>query len=132
MFCCTAPAAQASSSSHSVQFNSSARLTGNVWRQTILDWDNCANYATSVVSNRVLDSVTNKTVAEPYGLGASAWGLSVSGPGGSTSTTWTNSNSRGSYLSGNVCASWNTLYLAMTVNGTGNYNGVVRTVAAQV
>lgn len=28
--------------------------------------------------------------------------------------------------------SWSTFYLSMTVNGTGNYNGVVRTVSAQV
>ena len=132
VFCCTAPAAQANSSSKTVHFNSSVKLTGNVWIQSISDWDSCGNYATSVVSNRVLDSVTNKTVAEPYGIGASAWRLSISGPSGSTSTTWTNSGSRGSYLSGNVCASWNTLYLSMTVSGTGNYNGVVRTVAAQV
>lgn len=132
LFCCAAPSAQANSSSRTVYFTSSVKLMGNVWIQSISDWGNCGRYATSVVSNRVLRSVTNKTVAQPYGIGASAWGLSVSGPNGSTSTTWTNSNRRGSYLSGNVCASWNTFYLSMTVNGTGNYNGVVRTVSAQV
>ena len=132
LFCCAAPSAQANSSSRTVYFTSSVKLTGNVWIQSISNWGNCGRYATSVVSNRVLRSVTNKTVAQPYGIGASAWGFSVSGPNGSTSTTWTNSNRRGSYLSGNVCASWNTFYLSMTVNGTGNYNGVVRTVSAQV
>ena len=132
LFCCTVPFAQANSSSRTVHFNSSVKLTGNVWIQSFSDWGNCGNYATSVVSNRVLRSVTNKTVAQPYGIGASAWGLSVSGPDGSTSTTWTNSNRRGSYLSGNVCMSWSTFYLSMTVNGTGHYNGVVRTVSAQV
>lgn len=132
LFCCAAPMAQARSSSRTVSFNSSVSLTGNVWIQSLSDSGGCGNYATSVVSNRVLRSVTNKTVAQPYGIGASAWGLTVSGPDGSTSTTWTNSNRRGSYLSGNVCMSWSTFYLSMTVNGTGNYNGVVRTVSAQV
>lgn len=28
--------------------------------------------------------------------------------------------------------SWNAIYLSLKVNGTGNYNGAVRTVAAQV
>lgn len=108
------------------------KLTGNVWIQSLSDLGGCGNYATSVVSNRVLQTVTNKTVAQPYGIAASAWGLTVSGPDGSKSSTWTNSNKRGSYLSGNVCMSWNTIYLSMAVNGTGNYNGVVRTVSAQV
>lgn len=126
-----APAANAASSSRTVYFNSTSTLTGNVWIQSIAD-GGCGNYATSVVSNRVLRTVTNKTTADPWAWGASAWGLSVSGPSGSTQTTWTNYNRSGSYLSGNVCMSWNGVYLSMKVDGVGNYNGAVRTVAAQV
>lgn len=124
--------AWASSASRTVKFNSSTTLTGNVWIQTFADWGGCGNYATSVISNRVLKQVTNTTTAQPYGIGATAWGLSISGPSGSTYSKWTNTNRKGSYLSGNVCMSWNTVYLSMSVNGTGNYRGVIRTVAAQV
>jgi hypothetical protein len=126
-----APAAHANSDSRTVYFNSTSTLTGNVWIQNFAE-GGCGSYATSVVSNRVLRTVTNKTTADPWAIGASAWGLSVSGPSGSTSTTWTNYNRSGSYLSGNVCMSWNAIYLSLKVNGTGNYNGAVRTVAAQV
>jgi hypothetical protein len=127
-----APAAQAASSSNTVYFNSTSTLKANVWIQSISNSDNCGSYATSVVSNRVLRSVKNTTTADPWTLGASAWGLSVSGPSGSTQSTLTNYNRSGSYLSGNVCMSWNGIYLSMKVNGSGNYNGAIRTVAAQV
>lgn len=127
----TAPSVQATSDSKTVRFNSSTTLTGNVWIQPFAK-GGCGRYSTSVVSNRVLRTVTNKTTAHPYGIGANAWGLSASGPGGSTYTTWTNSNRKGSYLSGNVCMNWTTIYLGMSVDGTGNYNGAVRTVAARV
>lgn len=127
-----APFASANSSSNTVNFNSSSRLTGNVWIQSIAGSGGCGSYATSVVSNRTLRQVTNKTTADPWAIGASAWGLSLAGPSGSTYTTWTNGNTTGSYLSGNVCMSWNAVFLSLRVDGVGNYLGSVRTVAAAV
>lgn len=127
------PAASAISASNTVGFGGGVNLTANVWVDNVSSAgiNRCGGYATSVISNRTLSSVKNQTTAYPIlSLYGSVWGLSIDNGDGTTSSTLTNFNRSGSYLSGNVCLAWNTIALGMRVNGTGNYNGVVRTVAA--
>lgn len=89
------------------------------------NWDSLANITRSP---RWLENHTSFTA---YGIGAT---LTVSGVGvtvGGTPSykTLALRNTKGqlnTYLAGNVCMNWSTIYLGMNVSGTAMYNGQVR------
>lgn len=79
----------------------------------------------------------NYTAFSAIGLGASVsvGGASASASGSSSYKSLSLRNTKGqknSYLAGNVCMSWSTIYLGMTVSGTAMYNGQMRSASVSV
>lgn len=120
------------SKSSKAYFDDGASITANMWIQTFADGGGCGNFQSSAVTSVTANWVKDVASFHANGVGASINGGSVSGSGADAAASWTNYNSKGAYISGNVCVNWLTWYLSATTTASGYHYGNVRVASAGV
>lgn len=108
-------------------FPNGVRIDASEWI-TSFTWSGCGSFTSSATIGATPQWIQDVVAFHANGIGASVYGLSMSGSGSDASLSWRNSNgARGAYLSGSVCMNWLTWYLSMTSSGTALYDGTTRT-----